>query len=77
MAKNLLDTLEIQGIALNINSIGCPVCRPAYHEVLKDYLKDHLDQLCKTCNDRFETNPLRILDCKEEGCQMVVKDAPR
>ncbi|MEX1307662.1 MAG: histidine--tRNA ligase [Eubacteriales bacterium] len=77
LAKSLLESLEIQGIALNINSIGCPVCRPAYHELLKDYLRDNLDKLCKTCNDRFETNPLRILDCKEEGCQTVVKDAPK
>lgn len=77
VAKSLLDKMEIKGIALNINSIGCPVCRPAYHEVLKDYLRGNLDKLCKTCNERFETNPLRILDCKEEGCQIVVKDAPK
>ena len=77
VAKRLLDTLEIQGIALNINSIGCQVCRPGYHEVLKEYLKDNLDKLCKTCNDRYETNPLRILDCKEESCQAIVKDAPK
>ena len=77
VAKSLMDRLEIKGIELNINSIGCPVCRPAYNEKLKEYLKDNLDQLCKTCNDRFETNPLRILDCKEESCKAIVKDAPK
>ncbi len=77
VAKILLDKLGITGIKLNINSIGCPVCKPAYNETLKAYLKDHLDELCGTCKDRYETNPLRILDCKVESCQAVVKDAPK
>ena len=77
VAKKLLDKLGITGIKLNINSIGCPVCKPAYNEKLKAYLKDHLDELCGTCKDRYETNPLRILDCKVESCQTIVKDAPK
>ena len=48
-----------------------------YNEALLSFLHDHKDSLCKTCIDRMGKNPLRILDCKEEGCQVIVKDAPR
>ncbi len=76
VAKELFDTFGITGVELNINSIGCPNCRPAYNEKLKEYLKNNLDNLCKTCNDRYETNPLRILDCKVDSCKEIVADAP-
>ena len=77
VAKSIFDNLGIKDIELNINSIGCPKCRPVYDEKLREYLKNNLDGLCKTCNDRYETNPLRILDCKVEECQVIVKDAPK
>jgi len=76
MAMTLFGRLGIKGLSLNINSIGCPKCRPEYHKALKEYLVEHLDELCSTCNTRFERNPLRILDCKEDKCKAVVKDAP-
>ncbi len=76
LAMTLFNRLGIKGLSLNINSIGCPKCRPEYHKALKDYLAGHLDELCSTCNTRFERNPLRILDCKEDGCKAIVKDAP-
>jgi histidyl-tRNA synthetase len=68
--------LGIKGIELHINSIGCPECRKEYNRVLKEYLSEKLGQLCETCNTRYELNPLRILDCKNDKCQEEVKDAP-
>jgi len=61
---------------VHINSIGCPNCRPKYHEALKNYLGERIHEMCPTCQSRFEKNPLRILDCKEEKCKEIVKDAP-
>lgn len=62
--------------SLRINSIGCPVCRSSYNELLKDHIRPHLATMCPTCNERFEKNPLRIIDCKEKQCQPVTKTAP-
>ena len=76
LALKLFDRLGLTGLELNINSIGCPNCRPKYHEALKEYLRNHLDELCDTCNTRYEKNPLRILDCKSRECGAIVKDAP-
>ncbi|NBI06925.1 histidine--tRNA ligase [Senegalia massiliensis] len=73
---NLYERLEIQGIELQINSIGCSKCRPNYDKALKEYLSERLDKLCETCNSRFDTNPMRILDCKNDNCQMELKEAP-
>ena len=76
IAKTIFDRLGVQNLELNINSIGCPECRKKYNQALKDYMKANLDKLCKTCQERFEKNPLRILDCKEEGCKAITKGAP-
>lgn len=76
LATELFNRLGLKGLELNINSIGCPKCRPKYHEALREYLRDHLEDLCDTCNTRFEKNPLRILDCKNKECGIIVKDAP-
>lgn len=64
-------------VALSINSIGCPVCRKEYNEALKLYLKDNIDRMCPVCRTRYEKNPLRILDCKEESCIEICKGAPK
>ena len=61
---------------LHINSIGCPRCRPDYHRALVDYYKAHCGRLCDTCKERLEKNPLRVLDCKEEGCAGLKAGAP-
>ena len=74
LAMKILAANGIGDLKLNINSIGCPTCRQAYHEKLKAYLQPKLDCLCKTCQERFERNPLRILDCKEDGDKLT--DAP-
>ncbi|MEA4853562.1 MAG: histidine--tRNA ligase [Christensenella sp.] len=76
MALLLFDRVGLKNLRLNINSIGCDQCRPAYHETLKAFLHGHENELCETCKERLERNPLRVLDCKEEGCKKVVKDAP-
>lgn len=68
--------LGLKQTSLHINSIGCPVCRASYNELLRDYLRPHLGTLCETCNVRFEKNPLRVIDCKVERCQTVTKNAP-
>lgn len=64
-------------VKLYINSMGCPDCRKKYNEALKGYFADKLDKLCPTCRERYYKNPLRILDCKEEGCKALCKDAPK
>ena len=76
LAKTFLDELKITGYSLYINSIGCKECRKEYHAALKNYLKSNYDSLCKNCKERFEKNPLRILDCKEETCKKIVAGAP-
>ena len=72
----LFDRLGLRQVGLNINSIGCPECRSEYNEKLKEYFRPHLQQLCENCRNRFERNPLRIIDCKEERCKVFTKDAP-
>ncbi len=61
---------------LEINSLGCPECRPAYRQVLKEFLRAKFELLCDDCKRRFETNPLRALDCKSTGCQEATNGAP-
>lgn len=76
LADDFLKELGIKEYELNINSIGCKHCRAKYNEALKDYLRPHLNELCDTCKSRFDKNPLRMLDCKEEGCRKYMDGAP-
>lgn len=64
-------------VKLFINSIGCPECRKAYNAALKAYLKENLNNMCAVCKDRFERNPLRVLDCKEPTCKKICENAPK
>lgn len=68
--------LGLENIELHINSIGCPKCRKDYDKKLREYLSTKVDELCGTCKSRYETNPMRILDCKVESCQEKTTDAP-
>ena len=61
---------------LEINSLGCPACRPAYRAALKDFISARIELLCDDCKRRFETNPLRVLDCKSAGCKEATIGAP-
>jgi len=63
--------------AIQLNSVGDPACRPAYLAGLRDYLRENESRLCADCRERTEKNPLRVLDCKQEGCQPVLERAPR
>lgn len=62
---------------LCINSIGCPVCRTEYNKILTDYYRPSLAQICYDCKGRFEKNPLRMLDCKEDYCHGLAAAAPK
>jgi len=76
----MLDTFfreaDIDGVSLEINSLGCPDCRPAYREALIAFLEGRLDALCEDCRRRYRTNPLRVIDCKVPGCREATVDAP-
>ncbi len=76
IADTLLKKLGLQ-VKLYINSIGCPTCRAAYNRALKEFFEPYLGDLCNDCRTRFEKNPLRLLDCKEEGCKAVNVNAPK
>ena len=76
LALTFLKKVGLSDLSVNINSIGCPECRQKYKEALKEYLKPNFNEFCDTCKDRFERNPLRILDCKSEICQGLCKGAP-
>lgn len=77
LANEIITKLGIKDTTLHINSIGCPDCRPKFRQALYDYFKAHEDELCDTCKQRLETNPLRILDCKSPVCSAIGKDAPK
>lgn len=76
-ANSIFDRLGVKNISLEINSIGCPKCRPKYYDALKEYFGSHKDSLCETCHSRLERNPMRILDCKEETCSKIAANAPK
>ena len=76
LADTLLRSLGLKSYSLHINSIGCPECRKNYHAALKEYFKSKSDSLCKTCIERLDRNPMRILDCKCPECAAVAANAP-
>lgn len=76
LASTIFNELGVKDLSLEINSIGCPECRAKYHEALKEYFRERKDELCDTCNERLERNPMRILDCKSPICSEIAKDAP-
>ena len=77
LAKSLFDNLKIPNIKLTLNSIGCPKCRAEYQKVLKEFIGENLNEYCNTCKTRFDKNPMRILDCKEEHCKELNVGAPK
>jgi histidyl-tRNA synthetase len=76
MAMYLFESIGLGDLSLNINSLGCPQCRPGFRENLKGFLAQKTGLLCADCQRRSETNPLRVFDCKVEDCKQVVRDAP-
>ncbi len=75
MAQLLLDELGLK-VSLEINSIGCPQCRPGFRTQLVQYLQERSGSLCEDCQRRSGSNPLRVLDCKNRGCKETVQNAP-
>ncbi|SFV54107.1 Histidyl-tRNA synthetase [hydrothermal vent metagenome] len=76
MIKQIFDALGI-GFELLVNSLGCPTCMPTYRENLVAYLTNIKEELCSDCNRRIETNPIRVLDCKNETCQSLLTASPK
>jgi len=75
MGAMLLEELGIP-VSLEMNSLGCPVCRPGFRETLLAFIADRKNELCDDCNRRSTTNPLRVLDCKNPKCREQVEEAP-
>lgn len=76
LAKSVIDAAGLKGVKLYINSIGCPECRSGFQNALREYFADNVSELCDTCRDRLERNPMRILDCKSPVCSEIAKGAP-
>ena len=76
LARSVLESCGIGGLELHINSIGCPECRAKYKEALKGYFEGYKSELCDTCLERLDKNPMRILDCKSPVCKEIAKGAP-
>jgi histidyl-tRNA synthetase len=76
MAVQFLKKLGLNDLTLYINSVGCPKCRPVYRDKLQAFLRDKLDGFCGNCKSRFDRNPMRILDCKNEECTKLSEGAP-
>jgi len=77
MLIQFLRTLGLNSLLLDINSLGCPECRPAYRKAILDYLHGQEEKLCSDCRRRLKTNPLRVFDCKVDLCGQSIGQAPR
>ncbi len=71
LAVNYLKSLGLNDLEVEINSLGCPECREEYKRKIKEVLKPEFDNLCEDCQNRYEKNPLRLLDCKVESCKTI------
>jgi histidyl-tRNA synthetase len=76
LAASIFKRLQIKDLHLEINSIGCPHCRPKYNEALKEYFSRYKDKLCGNCLNRLEKNPMRLIDCKVPFCHEIAENAP-
>lgn len=76
MLVHYFDAVRVPDVALQINSLGCAECRPGYRQALTGHLEKHLTALCADCQRRYQSNPLRALDCKVPGCREATADAP-
>jgi histidyl-tRNA synthetase len=76
MMMAVFQNVGVTEVRLELNSLGDAACRPHYRKTLKAYFKTHLVELCEDCRRRYDTNPMRILDCKKEGCRAVAAKAP-
>jgi len=72
-----LKSVNLSDLGLEINSLGCPECRPSFRSKLAAFCIDHENELCPDCKRRHITNPLRVFDCKMEGCREIISNAPK
>jgi len=77
MTRQFFSSLGLPQISIQLNSIGCKLCRPGYLEVLRQHYSGHANHLCPDCRTRLVKNPLRLLDCKKPSCQEIAKTAPK
>jgi histidyl-tRNA synthetase len=77
LAFRFYEAIGFSGLSFELNSTGCPKCRPGYHRALVAYYRRYIDEICEDCKRRLERNPLRLLDCKVERCQPIIDSAPR
>lgn len=77
MGYSFLERIRCTNLEVEICSVGCPKCRPAYNDALKEKFSQCIDKMCDDCKDRLVRNPLRILDCKNEKCAPMIEKAPR
>lgn len=77
LASTFLNKIGLNDIVVHINSIGCNECRKKFNQALRDFIATRLSDMCGDCKRRFQTNPLRILDCKVETCQQLLKGRPQ
>ncbi len=77
MAWRFFLSLQLSGLSIQLNSIGCKLCRPEYLEALKQHYASYAQRLCPDCEVRLSRNPLRLLDCKKPSCQEIAKTAPK
>ncbi|MFY9174577.1 MAG: histidine--tRNA ligase [Peptococcia bacterium] len=76
MAMDIYRRLGLKDLTVELNSVGCPNCRLQHRQKLQEFLAPKKEQLCKTCQGRYERNPMRILDCKDSNCQKLTEGAP-
>jgi len=76
MISQIFEALGI-GFDLQINSLGCTTCMPPYKQALVGFLRETQEELCEDCNRRIETNPIRVLDCKNTACQTLLVNSPK
>jgi len=74
--QKIIENFKIENVELEINTIGCKECRTPYRDALADYFKSRIDELCDDCIRKTDTNPMRVMDCKNEKCKAVSQDAP-
>ena len=76
VAYRLYDELGFENLSFQVNSIGCPACRPGFLDRLVEYYRKHTNDICVDCRRRMDKNPLRLLDCKQPECQPIIEGAP-
>jgi histidyl-tRNA synthetase len=77
LAWDIYAAFSFKNLSFQLNSTGCPACKPAYLEILQEFYQDYHDVICEDCRRRIVSNPLRVLDCKQHQCQPVIASAPK